>query len=109
MVICDFRPLSCLSIVVSISIGWGCDQDAFLLATWITASYPHCLSSCLGCESTYLGFTMSRKIGRTLAANISSSDLCFAIDYIFRVPSCGMVLPVVSGLVNSFWDRGGMH
>ncbi len=56
-----------------ISVGWGCDRDGFPLAG--PRSHPRCLSSRHGCESTYLGFRMSGKIGRTLAASISNSGI----------------------------------
>lgn len=71
MAIQDFRPLGCLSIMVSVFIGWSCNWDGLSLAGPDDASAVDMVA----CESTHLGFRMSRKIGRTLAANFSNSGI----------------------------------
>lgn len=91
MAIWDFRPLVCFSIVVPFFIGWGCDRDGFLLAG--LRSHPYCLSSRHGCESTYLGFRMSGKIERTLAANIYNPGIFVLLLIRFQSALLWYVVP----------------
>lgn len=80
MAIADFRPLGCLSIIVSVFIGWGRNRDGLSLAAPGDASAVDAVA----CESVYLGFRMSRKIERALAANFSDSGIFVLLLIIFQ-------------------------